>query len=142
MDDLHGGPDNDTIFGGNDSDAIRGDAGDDFLHGGDGQDFIYGNSGNDMLSGGFTDGDDGDGEYDYLHGNAGVDSFLIGDYSILAGFKYKDIAVDRSSDEPLAKAGGFLDTLWDWISFDFEGSSLGPNHSDRPYDYEEFMPWH
>ena len=73
---LIGGADNDTIYGG-DGGANIGDIGDRWLGGDAGNDSIFGNLGADRLSGGadndFLTGGEG---FDYMTGEAGIDTFI------------------------------------------------------------------
>jgi Ca2+-binding RTX toxin-like protein len=67
---LNGNADNDVLRGGNQNDTITG---------GNGSDRVIGNNGNDILIGVDPDGDIGVGERDILSGNAGADTFVLGD---------------------------------------------------------------
>ncbi len=71
---LAGGAGNDTVDGGAGGDSVYGEEGDDVLYGG--SDFVFdqlvGGAGNDVLH-----GDSGLGDFDYLYGNAGDDSFYV-----------------------------------------------------------------
>ncbi|MBV6626023.1 MAG: hypothetical protein KI793_24340 [Rivularia sp. (in: Bacteria)] len=93
---LYGGIGDDTLIGGAGNDFLKGENGEDFLDGGEGKDRLYGGdlndkliggSGNDLIYGG--NGNDeiigvdfitfGAGERDRLKGNAGEDTFILGD---------------------------------------------------------------
>ncbi|XWK89683.1 MAG: peptidoglycan DD-metalloendopeptidase family protein [Phormidium sp.] len=80
---------NDTISGAGGSDTLRGDSGNDIVYGNDGNDLLYGGTGNDTVIGGagndvldgfYYSGLSGNGEVDNLRGDAGADTFVIGDY--------------------------------------------------------------
>ncbi|MFB2876093.1 CHAP domain-containing protein [Floridanema aerugineum] len=80
---------NDTVTGAGGSDTLRGDSGNDLLYGNDGNDLLYGGTGNDTVIGGagndvldgfYYSGLSGNGEVDNLRGDAGADTFVIGDY--------------------------------------------------------------
>ena len=87
-----GGQDNDYLAGNTDTDHIYGNGGDDHLVGNEGKDFLYGGAGNDILEGneGSFDelyGQDGDdvlkgGDYDYLIGGKGNDTYLFDENSV------------------------------------------------------------
>jgi Ca2+-binding RTX toxin-like protein len=74
VDYLAAGSGDDLVFGGNGSDEIWGEEGDDQLSGGDSFEFdiLVGGDGNDTLFGDSTQGD-----YDYLYGNLGDDTFYV-----------------------------------------------------------------
>ncbi len=74
VDYIVGGFGNDSIDGGIDADEIYGQDGDDVLNGGLGfhTDIIVGGDGNDVIR-----GDSGQGDFDFLYGNAGNDSFYV-----------------------------------------------------------------
>jgi cyclophilin family peptidyl-prolyl cis-trans isomerase len=119
-DTIHGGGGIDIIYGESGADLLYGDAGNDFLAGGTGDDTIdggaggdsvYGEDGNDTLTGGATfefdilsggngndvlHGDSGQGDYDYLYGNAGDDSFYV----------------DTGNDLTFEQAGEGTDTVY------------------------------
>jgi surface antigen len=80
---------NDTISGAAGNDTLRGNTGNDLLYGNDGNDSMLGGLGNDTLIGGngndvldgfWYSGTGGNGEKDRLRGDAGADTFVIGDY--------------------------------------------------------------
>jgi Ca2+-binding RTX toxin-like protein len=79
---------NDTVTGGAGNDTVNGNSGNDILYGNDGNDLLQGWTGNDTLIGGagsdvldgfYYSGLSGNGEVDYLRGEAGADTFVIGD---------------------------------------------------------------
>ena len=74
-DTLTGGPRNDRIFGDDGNDLIKGLGGNDYLEGNRGNDILAGGDGNDTLTGygGST------GESDFLGGEGGADTFVLGD---------------------------------------------------------------
>ena len=74
-DQLYGDNDNDTLLGGKGADRLFGGAGNDLLRGEAGNDRLQGQSGNDVLDGGGLSA----GEKDVLIGNAGADTFVLGD---------------------------------------------------------------
>lgn len=78
VDNLHGGPGDDTINAQNGSDFVYGGAGDDALYGGNGQDTLYGGSGDDTLYGG-TGNDTliGGKDDDTLYGEQGTNTFVF-----------------------------------------------------------------
>ena len=95
-DTLYGGDADDTLIGGAGNDFLKGEDGEDLLDGGEGKDRLYGGdlndtlvggSGNDILFGGngndviigFNADSFGVGEIDRLRGNAGEDTFVLGD---------------------------------------------------------------
>lgn len=87
-DTITGGGGNDTLIGGLGSDSLNGEAGNDRLQGDDGNDTLFGWMGNDTLTGGagndvldgfYYSGLSGNGEVDRLRGDAGADTFVIGD---------------------------------------------------------------
>jgi Ca2+-binding RTX toxin-like protein len=78
---------NDTVTGAGGNDTLRGDSGNDLLYGNDGNDLLFGGTGNDTVIGGagndvldafYYSGLSGNGEVDYLRGDAGADTFVIG----------------------------------------------------------------
>ncbi|CAD5954749.1 Iron-regulated protein FrpA [Planktothrix tepida] len=80
---------NDTVSGAAGNDTLNGNSGNDQLFGNDGNDSLLGWTGNDTVTGGngndvldafYYSGLGGNGEIDYLRGDAGVDTFVIGDY--------------------------------------------------------------
>lgn len=80
---------NDTVSGAAGNDTLNGNSGNDQLFGNDGNDSLMGWTGNDSLRGGngndvldafYYSGLGGNGEIDYLRGDAGADTFVIGDY--------------------------------------------------------------
>lgn len=80
---------NDTVTGAGGNDTLRGDSGNDLLYGNDGSDLLLGGTGNDTVIGGagndvldafYYSGLSGNGEVDYLRGDTGADTFVIGDY--------------------------------------------------------------
>lgn len=77
---LQGNTGNDKLFGREGYDALGGGKGDDVLVGGVGYDYLYGGEGDDILIGvrveSFTPGA---GEVDYLTGDKGKDTFVLGD---------------------------------------------------------------
>ncbi|VEP13540.1 Type I secretion target GGXGXDXXX repeat protein domain protein [Hyella patelloides LEGE 07179] len=77
---LIGNRGNDKLFGGEGADQLRGNEGDDVLIGGEGRDLLIGNRGDDLLVGvsveSFTPGAN---EIDFLIGNSGADTFVLGD---------------------------------------------------------------
>lgn len=92
VDTVYGEGGGDQLFGDAGNDFVAGGAGDDMLDGGTGGDSLYGEDGNDTLYGGsdfvfdrlvgglgndVLHGDSGLGDYDYLYGNAGDDSFYV-----------------------------------------------------------------
>jgi hypothetical protein len=92
IDELHAGywgPGGDSLYGGDGNDRLYGSVGGDYLYGDNGDDRLVGLSGNDGLYGGYgvdrlEGGDDNDyldggydGVTDYLHGDAGHDTFAI-----------------------------------------------------------------
>lgn len=99
---------NDTVSGAAGNDTINGNSGNDQLFGNDGNDSLLGWTGNDTVTGG--NGNDvldafyyslsGNGEIDYLRGDLGVDTFVIGDsygkgylgnsYAVIEDFKWQD----------------------------------------------------
>ncbi|MEM9925859.1 MAG: Ig-like domain-containing protein [Cyanobacteria bacterium P01_D01_bin.50] len=88
-DSLDGGDGRDRLYGGGGDDTITGGAGNDFLRGDEGNDSLDGGAGRDRLFGG--DGNDtligvdlttfGVGEKDDLRGEAGTDTFVLGNGS-------------------------------------------------------------
>ena len=100
-DTISGGAGNDVIFGVDGNDVLRGDLGIDYIAAGEGDDTvdggssgdaIYGEAGNDSLSGGADfatdfivggdgndtlDGASGNGDFDFLYGGAGDDTFHV-----------------------------------------------------------------
>lgn len=79
---------NDTVTGAAGNDTLNGNSGNDILYGNDGQDLLQGWTGNDTLIGGagndvldgfYYSGLSGNGEVDYLRGEGGADTFIIGD---------------------------------------------------------------
>ena len=86
-DTLIGGAGNDYLNGGFGVDSLDGGEGKDRLYGGDADDTLVGGSGNDILFGGngndviigFNADSFGVGEIDRLRGNAGEDTFVLGD---------------------------------------------------------------
>ncbi|MGB3404034.1 MAG: S8 family serine peptidase [Microcoleaceae cyanobacterium] len=78
-DTLNGQGGSDLITGNADNDILRGGNQNDTLIGGNGSDTVVGGNGNDVLIGVDSDGDIGVGERDILRGNAGVDTFVLGD---------------------------------------------------------------
>ena len=72
---LHGGGGNDMLDGGNGNDFLYGDDGDDILYGGPGNDVLNGGAGNDRLDGFWNTRT---GERDYLFGDRGADTFVLG----------------------------------------------------------------
>lgn len=73
-DELHGQTGMDTLNGGLGNDMLHGGKGNDTLNGGEGIDRLLGLSGEDILNGGGTVA----GETDFLLGNAGADTFILG----------------------------------------------------------------
>ncbi|MCT7957310.1 CHAP domain-containing protein [Laspinema palackyanum] len=80
---------NDTVTGGAGNDTLNGDSGNDILYGNDGNDLLLGGTENDTLIGGagndildsfYYNDVNGNGEVDYLRGDEGADTFVIGDY--------------------------------------------------------------
>lgn len=80
-DTLRGGNGNDTLEGNDGNDNLAGQGGNDFLEGGDGRDTVTGSDGDDVLVGVDPNGNLGVGERDILRGNAGSDTFVLGDAS-------------------------------------------------------------
>jgi hypothetical protein len=78
-DTLNGQGGSDLIEGNADNDILRGGNQNDTLIGGNGSDTVVGNNGNDILIGVNPDGDIGVAERDILRGNAGADTFILGD---------------------------------------------------------------
>jgi Ca2+-binding RTX toxin-like protein len=89
VDQLFGDADNDVIVGGIGNDVIDGGLGGDSLYGEDGNDTITGGTDfvfDQLVGGGGDDvlhGDSGQGDFDYLIGNAGNDSFYVDTYADL-----------------------------------------------------------
>jgi cyclophilin family peptidyl-prolyl cis-trans isomerase len=134
-DTIHAGGGIDIVYGQDGNDQLYGEAGNDFLAGGDGNDVIdggaggdsvYGEGGNDVLVGGNSfefdilvggdgndvlRGDSGMGDYDYLYGNAGDDSF------------YVDTGDDLTFEQP----GEGTDTVYANTIGDNNGVYLYPN---------------
>ncbi|WP_354634563.1 peptidoglycan DD-metalloendopeptidase family protein [Planktothricoides raciborskii] len=88
-DNIDGLAGNDTISGAAGNDTLKGNTGNDLLYGNDGNDSMLGGLGNDTLIGGagndvldgfWYSGTGGNGEKDRLRGDAGADTFVIGDY--------------------------------------------------------------
>gem|GEM_PF-5626712 len=77
-DKLHGQNGNDSLRGDGGNDTLYGDNNDDKLFGGLGNDDLRGGDGNDILDGFLYSGLSGNGEIDYLRGDAGADIFVIG----------------------------------------------------------------
>ncbi|HEY9695144.1 MAG TPA: SBBP repeat-containing protein [Oculatellaceae cyanobacterium] len=77
---------NDIITGNDSNNYLYGYAGDDSLSGGAGNDYVYGGDGIDTLTGANL-ASFGVGERDFLTGNAGVDTFVLG---TAAGVFYND----------------------------------------------------
>jgi Ca2+-binding RTX toxin-like protein len=78
-DTLNGQGGSDILSGDDDNDVLRGGNQNDTITGGNGSDRVIGNNGNDILIGVDPDGDKGMGERDILSGNAGADTFVLGD---------------------------------------------------------------
>ncbi|MEB3340447.1 calcium-binding protein [Okeania sp.] len=79
-DELSGGAGDDSIFGGKDDDSIFGDAGNDTLSGDLNDDTIFGNLGDDFIIG--AGRESGENEIDFLTGNAGTDTFVLGNSNV------------------------------------------------------------
>ena len=92
IDVLYGQDGNDQMFGDAGNDVLIAGLGNDVLDGGTGGDSLYGEDGNDTLTGGTSfefdqlvggngddilHGDSGMGDFDYLYGNAGNDTFYV-----------------------------------------------------------------
>ena len=77
---LYGNKGNDTLFGNSGRDFLSGGNGSDTLYGGFGTDEISGGSGNDYLIG-YGGGSSTDAEFDFdtLRGDAGSDTFVLGE---------------------------------------------------------------
>lgn len=91
-DELSGEAGNDTLLGGADRDNLDGGEGDDWVAGGDGSDAVAGGRGSDIVDGGAGDdwlagmsGAIDDFEMDFLNGDAGNDSFILGSGDIATG---------------------------------------------------------
>ena len=107
-DSLSGDDGNDRLFGENGNDLLNGGAGNDNLSGGRGRDLLTGGTGNDRLVGGngrdtligvspLLDGMSGMGEIDTLVGQAGGDTYLLGNESsrFYVGMGNSDYAIVR-----------------------------------------------
>jgi len=79
-DTVSGGAGNDTLNGNSGNDLLYGNDGNDLLSGWTGNDTLIGGAGNDVLDGFYYSGLSGNGEVDYLRGEGGADTFIIGDY--------------------------------------------------------------
>lgn len=92
VDIVYGEAGNDQLYGDGGNDFLAGGIGNDFIDGGTGGDSLYGEDGNDTLIGGsdfvfdqlvggagddILRGDSGLGDYDYLYGNTGNDTFYV-----------------------------------------------------------------
>jgi Ca2+-binding RTX toxin-like protein len=78
-DTVSGGAGNDTLNGNSGNDLLYGNDGNDLLQGWTGNDTLIGGAGNDVLDGFYYSGLSGNGEVDYLRGEGGADTFIIGD---------------------------------------------------------------
>lgn len=117
---------NDTVSGAAGNDTINGNSGNDQLFGNDGNDSLMGWTGNDTVTGGngndvldafYYSGLSGNGEIDYLRGDAGVDTFVIGDsygkgylgnsYAVIEDFNWRDdiIKIQGSLSQYALKPG-------------------------------------
>ena len=77
IDYLYAGIGNDTLLGDTDNDDLYGEVGDDIIYGGTGNDALTGGDGRDTLTGANL-ASFGVGEIDYLTGNSGADTFVLG----------------------------------------------------------------
>lgn len=92
IDIIYGEGSDDQLFGDDGNDVLAGGIGNDIIDGGTGGDSLYGEEGNDTLIGGsdfvfdqlvggagddILRGDSGLGDYDYLYGNTGNDTFYV-----------------------------------------------------------------
>jgi Ca2+-binding RTX toxin-like protein len=115
---------NDTVSGAAGNDTLNGNSGNDQLFGNDGNDSLMGWTGNDSLRGGndvldafYYSGLSGNGEIDYLRGDAGADTFVIGDsygkgylgnsYAVIEDFNWRDdiIKIQGSLSQYALKPG-------------------------------------
>ena len=117
---------NDTVSGAAGNDTINGNSGNDQLFGNDGNDSLMGWTGNDTVTGGngndvldafYYSGLSGNGEIDYLRGDVGIDTFVIGDsygkgylgnsYAVIEDFKWQDdiIKIQGSLSQYALKPG-------------------------------------
>lgn len=78
-DTITGAAGNDTLNGNSGNDILYGNDGNDLLQGWTGNDTLIGGAGNDVLDGFYYSGLSGNGEVDYLRGEGGADTFIIGD---------------------------------------------------------------
>ena len=171
-DSLSGDDGNDRLFGENGNDLLNGGAGNDNLSGGRGQDFLTGGTGNDRLVGGngrdtltgvspLLDGMGGVGEIDTLVGQAGGDTYVLGnensrfyvgmgdsDYAIVRGFNSRqDVIVLQggAADYSLGRTTGNLPRGTGIFSLndgnDLIGVVQGPrlNDFDRGFSFTETM---
>lgn len=79
-DTVTGAAGNDTFYGNSGHDILYGDDGNDVLYGWDGNDTVIGGAGDDVLDAFYYSGLSGNGEVDYLRGDTGADTFVIGDH--------------------------------------------------------------
>jgi Ca2+-binding RTX toxin-like protein len=99
-DTLHGGDHADTLYGGSGNDKLYGNDGDDILFAVSGNDTLEGGEGNDIL----FSSDLGIGVSGSLRGDAGFDTFVLG---------------DASGEADLASVGS-----WSWANLDYDGWDL------------------
>lgn len=102
-DDLYGRGYDDILYGGDGKDVLGGNEGNDILYGNSGNDTLYGGYGNDTLNG-YGSGTD----IDYLFGEYGRDTFVLGDkttgvyyrgsgYAVIGDFEFGDTIQLRGS---------------------------------------------